>query len=201
MKKERKENYIIFICLLLLISLSTMLIKDKQNDKNDELLANIEITNETTTTTTETTTTTKKIVWDNLTEEELTIKLNKNLYSTLSNTGSYFAKYTSETGLDPYLAISIVNLETGCKWGCSYLARTCNNIGGIKGSPSCNGSSYRRYDSLEIGIKSYLDLIYYNYYSIGLDDPYKMNPKYAESSTWAEKVNNYYQEVKETIID
>lgn len=200
MKKERKENYIIFICLLLLISLSTMLIKDKQNDKNDELLANIEITSETTTTTTETTTT-KKIVWDNLTEEELTIKLNKNLYSTLSNTGSHFAKYTSETGLDPYLAISIVNLETGCKWGCSYLARTCNNIGGIKGSPSCNGSSYRRYDTLEEGIKSYLDLIYYNYYSIGLDDPYKMNSKYAESSTWAEKVNNYYQEVKETVIE
>ena len=200
MKKERKENYIIFICLLLLISLSTMLIKDKQKDKNDELLANIEITSETTTTTTETTTT-KKIVWDNLTEEELTIKLNKNLYSTLSNTGSHFAKYTSETGLDPYLAISIVNLETGCKWGCSYLARTCNNIGGIKGSPSCNGSSYRRYDTLEEGIKSYLDLIYYNYYSIGLDDPYKMNSKYAESSTWAEKVNNYYQEVKETIIE
>lgn len=200
MKKERKENYIIFICLLLLITLSTMLIKDKQNDKNDELLANIEITSETTTTTTETTTT-KKIVWDNLTEEELIIKLNKNLYSTLSNTGSHFAKYTSETGLDPYLAISIVNLETGCKWGCSYLARTCNNIGGIKGSPSCNGSSYRRYDTLEEGIKSYLDLIYYNYYSIGLDDPYKMNSKYAESSTWAEKVNNYYQEVKETIIE
>ena len=200
MKKERKENYIIFICLLLLITLSTMLIKDKQNEKNDELLANIEITSETITTTTETTTT-KKIVWDNLTEEELIIKLNKNLYSTLSNTGLHFAKYTSETGLDPYLAISIVNLETGCKWGCSYLARTCNNIGGIKGSPSCNGSSYRRYDTLEEGIKSYLDLIYYNYYSIGLDDPYKMNSKYAESSTWAEKVNNYYQEVKETIIE
>lgn len=200
MKKERKENYIIFICLLLLISLSTMLIKDKQNEKNDELLANIEITSETTITTT-TETTTKKIVWDNLTEEELIIKLNKNLYSTLSNTGLHFAKYTSETGLDPYLAISIVNLETGCKWGCSYLARTCNNIGGIKGSPSCNGSSYRRYDTLEEGIKSYLDLIYYNYYSIGLDDPYKMNSKYAESSTWAEKVNNYYQEVKETVIE
>jgi len=200
MKKVKKENYIIFICLVLLISLSTMLIKDKQNDKNDELLANIEITSDTTTTTTEITTT-KKIVWDNLTEEELTIKLNKNLYSTLSNTGSHFAKYTSETGLDPYLAISIVNLETGCKWGCSYLARTCNNIGGIKGSPSCNGSSYRRYETIEEGIKSYLDLIYYNYYSIGLDDPYKMNSKYAESSTWAEKVNKYYQAVRETVIE
>ena len=55
MKKERKENYIIFICLLLLMSLSTMLIKDKQNEKNDELLANIETTSETISTTTETT--------------------------------------------------------------------------------------------------------------------------------------------------
>ena len=65
------------------MTVSTMLIKDKQNEKNDELLANIETTSETITTTTETTT--KKIVWDNLTEEELIIKLNKNLYSTLSN--------------------------------------------------------------------------------------------------------------------
>ena len=38
------------------MSLSTMLIKDKQNEKNDELLANIETTSETITTTTETTT-------------------------------------------------------------------------------------------------------------------------------------------------
>ena len=194
MKKERKENYIIFICLLLLMSLSTMLIKDKQNEKNDELLANIETTSETITTTTETTT--KKIVWDNLTEEELIIKLNKNLYSTLSNTGLHFAKYTSETGLDPYLAVSIINLETGCKWGCSYLAKNCNNIGGLKGSPSCNGGSYMKFDTLEEGIRGYLDIVYNNYWQKGLTTPELMNPKYAASNTWAEKVNRYYEAIK-----
>lgn len=199
MKKERKENYIIFICLVLLISLSYLLYKDIKNNSNDELIANIETS--TTSMTTTTTTTTKRIVWDNLTEDELVLRLNKNLYSELAETGSYFARYTAETGLDPYLAVAIVNLETGCKWGCSYLARVCNNIGGIKGGPSCNGSSYKRYDSLEEGINSYLDLIYYNYYSIGLDDAYKMNSKYAESSTWAFKVNNYYDEIKNTIIE
>lgn len=198
MKKERKENYIIFICLVLLISLSYLLYKDIKNNSNDELIANIETS---TTSVATTTTTTKRIVWDNLTEDELVLRLNKNLYSELAGTGSYFAKYTAETGLDPYLAVAIVNLETGCKWGCSYLARFCNNIGGIKGGPSCNGSSYKRYDSLEEGINSYLDLIYYNYYSIGLDDAYKMNSKYAESSTWAFKVNNYYDEIKNTIIE
>lgn len=198
MKKKRNENYIIFICLVLLISLSSILYRDIKENSNDEMIANIETTTSSETTTT---TTTRKVVWDNLTEEELTVKLNKNLYSELAGTGSYFARYTAETGLDPYLAVSIVNLETGCKWGCSYLARECNNIGGIKGGPSCNGGSYKRYNSLEEGINSYLDLIYYNYYSIGLDDAYKMNSKYAESSTWAFKVNNYYEEIVNTTIE
>ena len=198
MKKKRNENYIIFICLVLLISLSSILYRDIKENSNDEMIANIETTTSSETTTT---TTTRKVVWDNLTEEELIVKLNKNLYSELAGTGSYFARYTAETGLDPYLAVSIVNLETGCKWGCSYLARECNNIGGIKGGPSCNGGSYKRYNSLEEGINSYLDLIYYNYYSIGLDDAYKMNSKYAESSTWAFKVNNYYEEIVNTTIE
>ena len=131
-----------------------------------------------------------------LNEDELTIRLNKNLYDTLEGTGSYFTNYTKETGLDPYLAVSIVNLETGCKWGCSYLAKKCNNIGGIKGKPSCNGSAYKRFDSLEDGINGYLDLVYYNYYSKGLDTAEKMNPKYAESKTWAQKVNAYYETIK-----
>ena len=155
----------------------------------------------------------KDVVWDNLSLEELTIKLDNNLYDTLKGTGKYFAEYTKETGLDPYLAVSIVNLETGCKWGCSSLTRNCFNIGGIKGKPSCNGSSYKCYNSqkttidterllcynsLEDGIKGFLDLVYYNYYSVGLDTPEKMNSKYAEDPRWAEKVNRYYDTIKES---
>lgn len=200
MKKKINGDLIISFCFCLLIILSGVMIK--VNDKNKEL-AVIASLDENIITTEEviTTTTTRKVIWDDLTVEELTLKLNKNLYSDLEGTGEHFAKYTEATGLDPYLAVAIVNLETGCKWGCSTLARSCNNIGGIKGSPSCNGGSYKRFDTLEEGIKSYLDLVYYNYYSVGLDTAEKMNPKYAESTSWAFKVNNYYNDIKNTIIE
>lgn len=198
MKKKVNGDLIISFCFCLLIILSGVMIKVNDKNKESEVIANLD---ENIITTEEVTTTTRKVIWDDLTVEELTLKLNKNLYSDLEGTGEHFARYTEETGLDPYLAVAIVNLETGCKWGCSTLARSCNNIGGIKGSPSCNGGSYKRFDTLEEGIKSYLDLVYYNYYSIGLDTAEKMNPKYAESTSWAFKVNNYYNDIKNTIIE
>lgn len=183
----KTKEKIIIISINILIILLCLLVPFTKEEQEDKLIAEI---------TTSTTTTQKQTVWDNLTLEELTSKLNKNLYSTLSDKGIYFAKYTEKTGLDPYLAVSIVNHETGCLWGCSKLVNQCNNIGGIKGTPSCGNTSYKKYDTLEEGINSYLDLIYYNYYSQGLDTPEKMNPKYAESTTWAEKVNKYYQEIQ-----
>lgn len=147
-------------------------------------------------TTTTTTTESLNIIWDNLTKDELVVKLNKNLYDTLADTGIYFANYTEKTGLDPYLAVSIVNLETGCKWGCSSLVKKCYNIGGLKGKPSCNGGSYMKYNSLEDGVNGYLNILYNNYWQKGLTTPELMNPKYAASSKWAEKVNKYYDAIK-----
>ena len=137
------------------------------------------------------------IIYDGMTITELTDKLNRSLGDYLSNTGYYFAKYTRDTGMDPYLSVAIVLLETGCKWKCSSLTYECNNIGGLKGGNSCNGKSYSRYDTLEEGIDSYLNIIYNNYYLKGLDTPEKMGPKYAYSTLWAEKVNTYIKEIKE----
>ena len=139
---------------------------------------------------------TSEIVYDGLTKSELIEKLNKNLTSTLTNTGHYFANYYIETGLDPYLAVAIVLQETGCKWTCSKLVRNCNNIGGIKGSPSCNGGSYKMYDSLESGIYGYLNMLYNNYYVKGLTTPELINPKYATSTTWSVNVNKYINDIK-----
>lgn len=136
------------------------------------------------------------IIYDGLTLTELTNKLNKSLGSYLTNTGYFFAKYTKDTGLDPYLSVAIVLLETGCKWGCSTLTVDCNNIGGLKGGKSCKGGSYRRYDTLEEGIMGYLNIIYNNYYLQGMTTPDLMASTYAESSTWALKVNTYIDEIK-----
>lgn len=136
------------------------------------------------------------IIYDGLTITELTNKLNKSLNSYLTNTGYFFANYTRRTGLNPYLSVAIVLLETGCKWKCSTLTIECNNIGGLKGHNSCNGRSYSKYDTLDEGISSYLDIIYNNYYLKGLDTPEKMASKYAASSEWANKVNAYITEIK-----
>ena len=136
------------------------------------------------------------IIYEGKTLTELTNQLNKSLGDYMTNTGYFFAKFTKDTGMDPYLSVSIVLLETGCKWKCSSLTTKCNNIGGLKGKPSCNGGSYRRYDTLGEGIQGFLNIVYKNYYLLGLDTAEKMHSKYAASSQRANKVNKYIEEVR-----
>lgn len=138
----------------------------------------------------------KNIVYDGMTLEELSAKLDRSLNSTLAGKGSTFASYSIELGLDPYLALAIVLEETGCKWECSELVKQCNNVGGQKGSPGCWGGSYRSFPTLDEGIKGYLDNLYYNYYAKGLTTPEMINPIYAESTSWASKVNNYIEQIR-----
>ncbi|MCX4248858.1 MAG: glucosaminidase domain-containing protein [Bacilli bacterium] len=136
------------------------------------------------------------IIYDGLTLTELTDKLNRSLNGYLSNTGYFFARYTALTGMDPYLSVAIVLLETGCKWTCSYLTTACNNIGGLKGGVSCNGGAYSKYETLDDGISGYLGIIYNNYYLKGMTTPETMASTYAASPTWAMKVNSYIEEIK-----
>lgn len=135
------------------------------------------------------------IVYDGMTLKELGEKLDRSMGSTIDGYGEFLASYCLEKGVDPYLALGIILLETGCKWGCSSLTRNCYNVGGIKGSPSCGGGSYRRWDTMEDGMRSFVDNLA-GYYAQGLDTPEKMNPKYAESNTWAMKVRNYMSQIR-----
>ena len=136
------------------------------------------------------------IIYEGMTLTELTDKLNKSLNGYLTNTGYFFADYTKKTGLDPYLAVSIVLLETGCKWTCSSITRECNNIGGLKGGPSCDGKSYKKYNTLGEGIDGFLDIIYNKYYLNGMKTPEEMAHIYAASSEWSNKVRTYMNEIK-----
>lgn len=135
------------------------------------------------------------VVYDNMTMEELSTKLDKSLNSTIAGKGNLIASYSLERGVDPYLAVSIMLLETGCNWKCSTLVVECNNVGGQKGSPNCRGG-YRSYPTLDEGIKGFIDNLANNYYAKGLTTPEAMNSKYAESNTWAIKVNNYMSSVR-----
>lgn len=126
------------------------------------------------------------VVYDGLTLNELTDKLNRSLKSTLANTGGSFAKYAVEMGIDPYLAVAIVLHETGCNYSCSSLVKTNYNVGGMKGS---NG--YLKFNTLDEGIYKFMYNLKTKYYDYGLNTAEKMNAKYAGSKTWATKVNNY----------
>ncbi len=136
------------------------------------------------------------VVFDGLTLTELTAKLDRSLHSTLAGTGKSFAKYAVEMGIDPYLAVAIVLHETGCNGTCSKQVRECYNVGGMKGGPSCNGTSYKRFNSLDEGIYAFMINLKENYYDQGLNTPEKMNKKYAASTSWATKVNHYISKIK-----
>ena len=67
----------------------------------------------------------------------------------------------------------------------------------MKGSPGCFGGSFRKFDTLEEGIESFIKLLSNGYYKKGLTTPELMEKKYAGgSNTWAMKVNNYLNQVK-----
>jgi hypothetical protein len=135
--------------------------------------------------------TVKKVVYDNLTMDELIVKLDKNLKSTLSGTGKYYAKYSIEYGVDPYLALAISLHETGCSTSCSNIVKTKNNVGGMMGS---NG--VLSFATLEEGIQKFIKNLKSNYYDYGLTTPELINSKYASSTTWASKVNKYIEKIK-----
>ena len=132
-------------------------------------------------------------VYNNLTMEELTEKLNRTLSSDLSGKGEIFAKYSIELGVDPYLAVAIAMHESGCTWDCSYLAKTCNNVGGQKGT-GCG--EYQAFDTLEDGIYGFILNIKNKYVDYGLMTAEEMNPKYAEDPNWSSKVNKYIEKIK-----
>lgn len=133
------------------------------------------------------------IVYDGKTLEELTNQLNKSLTSTITGKGELIASYSLEKGVDPYMATAIMLHETGCKWGCSYLVRECNNVGGQKGS-GCG--AYSAFPSLDEGIMAFIDNLEKNYISYGLTTPEEINPKYAEDPNWAVNVNKYIEIIR-----
>lgn len=131
------------------------------------------------------------IVYDNLSMDQLTYKLNKNLKSNLSGTGNIFAKYSVEYGIDPYLAVAIVLHETGCNHSCSAAVKNKNNVGGMMSK-----GGLIRFNSLEEGIKAFIVNLKEKYYNYGLNTPELMNKKYAANPKWHVKINSYMTKIK-----
>jgi len=133
------------------------------------------------------------VVYDNMTLEQLSNKIENSLNSDVSGYGNFIASYSLEKGVDPYLATAIMLHETGCTWECSSLVKSCNNVGGMKGS-GCGAYGY--FSTLEEGIQKFIDNIYNNYYAYGLTNADLMGKKYAEDPEWSRKVNGHIEKIK-----
>ena len=129
-------------------------------------------------------------VYEGMTLEELGMKLDRNLGSDIvAGKGLFIATECINRGVDPYIATAILLLETGCKSRCSNLARYCNNFGGQKGTPSCNGGSYKQYATMDEGLVGFISNLSRNYFALGLTTPETIGPKYAENKDWPSMVS------------
>ena len=136
-------------------------------------------------------------VYEGMTLEELAIKLDRNLGTDyIAGKGYLIASKCIELGVDPYVATAIMLHETGCNSRCSNLTRYCNNVGGVKGSPGCNGGSYKAYPTLDEGITGFINNLHRNYYSRGLVTIDSIAPKYAESTAWPRKIHSYVNKIR-----
>lgn len=135
----------------------------------------------------------EQVLYDGKTVDEIAEILDRSLNSDIAGKGYLIASHSIEMGVDPYMATAIILQETGCKWECSTLVKSCNNVGGQKGQ-GCG--SYSSFDTLDNGIIAFIDNLYNNYISYGLTTPETINPKYAESQTWSQNVNRYIESIK-----
>lgn len=136
-------------------------------------------------------------VYEGMTIDELAAKLNRNLGDGyIAGKGYLIASQCIEKGVDPYVAVAIMLHETGCKYNCSSLVRTCNNVGGQKGAPGCNGGAYKAYATLDEGIIGFINNLYKNYYSKGLNTIEQIAPKYAASKAWPGKIRSYVEQIR-----
>lgn len=136
-------------------------------------------------------------IYDGMTLEELAEKLNRHLGSdVIAGKGQLIAAECINRGVDPYVTVAIILHETGCGSSCSSLARNCNNFGGQKGSPSCNGGSFKQFSSVDEGLVGMISNLQRNYYALGLNTVEKIAPKYCEGNTWAGKINWFVNKIK-----
>lgn len=130
-------------------------------------------------------------VFQGMTMEELSKKLDKSLGGILAGHGKTIAEHSLKVGVDPYIVTAIMMHETGN--GTSRIANSCYNFGGQKGS-GCG--AYKRYGSVDEGLKGMIDNLYNNYYAHGLKTVEAIGPRYAESSSWVGMINWYIGKIK-----
>jgi hypothetical protein len=106
----------------------------------------------------------------------------------LAGIGEALSEGEEQTGINALFILAIIRLESGN--GSSYLARSQNNLGGIKG-----GDGYRTFESKQACVTYMFDLLNRLYISQGRSTISAVGEKYCESGGWAGKVSSMMDEM------
>lgn len=186
LKLTKKNLFIIIAIILILVVACNFVVIKYIKDQQSKAIAKKEIVE----------VPARVEVYEGMTIEELSAKLDKSLTNELTGMGNLYATLAIEYGIDPYMAVAITLHETGCKWNCSSLLKKCHNVGGIVGRPSCGNGNYMYFDSLEEGIKAYFINLHKNYYNIGLNTVDLIANKYAAGNNWSTKIYEYIEYIR-----
>lgn len=118
--------------------------------------------------------------------------LDRLLGGKLKGTGSSFAKYSREYGLDPYLVAAIAMHETGN--GTSPAVQNKNNVGGMM-NPKTNWQTLSVYDNIDDGIHAMVSNLKSGYFDQGLTSLAQIQQKYAPvgAANDSRNLNRYWQ--------
>lgn len=130
--------------------------------------------------------------------ENIGKKIEKYLVKTkLEGYGEYIAKYSVSKSVNPYLIGAIVIVNSNCNVQCTAIVEKCNNVGDLNGSSGgCFGGTYRKYNTLEDGIKDLVDYTLENFYANDLKTPSAIYRRYNKNSAWSYKVSRYMEKIK-----
>lgn len=130
--------------------------------------------------------------------ENIGKKIEKFLAKTkLEGYGEYIAKYAVSKGVNPYLIGAMIIVNSNCTIQCNAIVERCNNVGDLSGSTGgCFGGTYRKYNTMEDGIKDLVDYVLNEFYAKDLKSPSTFYRKYGKNSAWSYKVSRYMERIK-----
>lgn len=134
-------------------------------------------------------------------------KINNYLKNELLGSGDLIARYSIVNNMNPYLIAAILVEETGCDTSCSVIVKKCNNVykaiynkDNIN-ETSCFGGSYKKFNTKEESIKSFIKYMKSNFYDKELTTASTIYSSYNKDVRWVFRVNEYINKIKNSSIE
>lgn len=133
-------------------------------------------------------------------------KIDNYLKNELLGNGELIARYSIVNNMDPYLMAAILVEETGCDTSCNIVVKKCNNVykalynNSNINETSCFGGSYKKFNTKEESIKSFIKYMKTNFYDKELTTTNTIYKEYKKDVRWVFRVNEYINKIKNSSI-